>query len=56
MRYPCQKLVTDYLQLAEVLPDNVDYNTLTLSNRPTGGDVKHLKDIANFEVARIGMQ
>jgi nuclear protein localization family protein 4 len=53
---PFQKLVTDYLQLAEVLPDNVDYNTLTLSNRPTGGDVKLLKDIVNFEVSRIGMQ
>jgi nuclear protein localization family protein 4 len=47
---------TDHVQLAEVLPDNVDYNTLTLSNRPTGGDMKLLRDIANFEVSRIGMQ
>jgi nuclear protein localization family protein 4 len=47
---------TDRLQLSEVLPDNVDYNTLTLSNRPTGGEVKLLRDIASFEVSRIGMQ
>jgi nuclear protein localization family protein 4 len=44
------------LQLSEVLPDTVDYNTLTLSNRPAGGETKLLKDIANFEVSRIGMQ
>jgi nuclear protein localization family protein 4 len=47
---------TDCLQLAEVLPDNVDYNTLTLSPRPAGGDLKFLKDIANYEVSRIGMK
>jgi nuclear protein localization family protein 4 len=49
-------LTIDRVQLAEVLPDNVNYNTLTLSNRPTGGEVKLLMDIADFEVARIGMQ
>jgi nuclear protein localization family protein 4 len=55
-RIPGLKMSTDRLQLSEVLPDNVDYTTLTLSNRPTGGEVKLLKDIASFEVSRIGMQ
>ncbi|KAF4627105.1 hypothetical protein G7Y89_g11050 [Cudoniella acicularis] len=42
-------------KLSEVLPDNVDFNTLTLSNAPAGGDVKLLKDIARHKVSQIGL-
>ncbi|KAH8648917.1 nuclear protein localization protein 4 [Tricladium varicosporioides] len=42
-------------KLSEVLPDNVDYNTLTLSNAPAGGDVKLLKDITKYKVSQIGL-
>lgn len=43
-------------KLSEVLPDNVDYNTLTLSNAPAGGDVKLLKDIVKYKVSQIGLR
>lgn len=47
-------------QLAEklhaVLPDKVDFNTLTLSNAPAGGDRKLIKDILSFKVAQIGVK
>ncbi|CAG8982660.1 hypothetical protein HYALB_00006058 [Hymenoscyphus albidus] len=43
-------------KLSEHLPKNVDYNTLTLSNKPfAGGDTKLLKEIAGFKVSQIGM-
>ncbi|KAI9745231.1 MAG: nuclear protein localization protein 4 [Claussenomyces sp. TS43310] len=43
-------------KLQEVLPPNVDLNTLTLSNQPHGGDRKKLKDIGSFKVSQIGLR
>jgi nuclear protein localization family protein 4 len=48
---PC----ADSLQLSEVLPATVDFNTLTLSNAPAGGDIKLLKEIARHRVSQIGL-
>ncbi|KAG9238538.1 nuclear protein localization protein 4 [Amylocarpus encephaloides] len=42
-------------KLAEVLPKNVDFNTLTLSNQPKDGDIKLLKEIGNFRLSQIGL-
>ncbi|RDL36665.1 Ubiquitin-like protein [Venustampulla echinocandica] len=43
-------------KLSEVLPKTVDFDTLTLSNAPAGGDVKHLKDIGRHPVSAIGLK
>lgn len=43
-------------KLQEVLPDNVDYNTLTLSNAPKDGDSKRLMDILSHKVSKIGVR
>ncbi|KAL2065092.1 hypothetical protein VTL71DRAFT_4232 [Oculimacula yallundae] len=42
-------------KLVEVLPNTVDFNTLTLSNQPSGGDSKLLKDITRHKVSQIGL-
>ncbi|TVY25013.1 Nuclear protein localization protein [Lachnellula hyalina] len=42
-------------KLQQVLPENVDYNTLTLSNAPAGGDSKRLVDILPHKVSKIGV-
>jgi len=42
-------------KLSEVLPATVDFNTLTLSNAPAGGDIKLLKEIARHRVSQIGL-
>ena len=44
------------MELSEVLPDTVDFNTLTLSNAPVGGDMKLIKDILPFKIAQIGVK
>jgi nuclear protein localization family protein 4 len=41
--------------LSKVLPSTVDWNTLTLSNAPVGGDIKLLKSIARHKVSAIGL-
>ncbi|CAI4216495.1 unnamed protein product [Parascedosporium putredinis] len=38
------------------LPDAIDPRTLTLSNSPSGGDVKFLKDIASFKIGQVGLK
>jgi nuclear protein localization family protein 4 len=38
------------------LPANVDSDTLTLSNKPAKGEIKLLKDIARFQIERIGLR
>ncbi|RQM06944.1 hypothetical protein DH86_00000077, partial [Scytalidium sp. 3C] len=43
-------------KLKPALPSDVDFNTLTLSNHPAGGDIKLLKDIAKFQVSQIGLR
>ncbi|RDW67710.1 nuclear protein localization protein 4-like protein [Coleophoma cylindrospora] len=43
-------------KLSKVLPKDVDFNTLTVCDRPTGGDVKLLKDIVRFKVTEVGMK
>jgi len=43
-------------KLQQVLPENVDYNTLTLSNAPAGGDSKRLVDILPHKVSKIGVR
>lgn len=42
-------------KLSEVLPATVDFNTLTLSNQPAGGEIKLLKEIARHRVSAIGL-
>ncbi|RFU32035.1 hypothetical protein B7463_g4314, partial [Scytalidium lignicola] len=42
-------------KLKLVLPSDIDFNTLTLSNHPAGGDIKMLKDIAKYGVSQIGL-
>jgi nuclear protein localization family protein 4 len=49
-------LTTDFLQLAEQLSDKVDFNTLTLSNAPAGGDSKLLKEILPYKVSQIRLK
>jgi len=49
-------LLTLSCQILPQLPDTVDPRTLTLSNAPTGGDVKYLKDIANFKIGQVGLK
>ena len=51
-----RKSITDSSQLSEHLPKEVDFNTLTLSNAPKGGDMKHIKDILKFRVVQIGVK
>jgi nuclear protein localization family protein 4 len=41
--------------LSNVLPSTVDFNTLTLSNAPVGGDIKLLKSIGKHRVSAIGL-
>lgn len=41
--------------LSQKLPPTVDFNTLTISNKPAGGESKVLKDIAKFQIAKIGL-
>ncbi|KUJ24045.1 nuclear protein localization protein 4 [Mollisia scopiformis] len=43
-------------KLSEVLPSTVDFNTLTLSPKPTGGEIKLLKEIARHKVSKIGLK
>jgi nuclear protein localization protein 4 homolog len=52
-----QQKVHTYIkhQLSEVLPKTVDFNTLTLSNAPAGGDARLLKEIVNYEISQIGL-
>lgn len=47
---------TDFVQLLPTLPDTVDPDTITLANSPSGGDSKHLRDIASFKLAQIGLK
>jgi nuclear protein localization family protein 4 len=54
--YRCNMIHANSLQLLNVLPETVDFNTLTLSNAPAGGEVKLLKEIASFPVAKIGLK
>ncbi|KAE9381718.1 NPL4 family protein [Stipitochalara longipes BDJ] len=42
-------------KLSKVLPATVDFNTLTLSNQPAGGEIKLLKEIARHKVSAIGL-
>lgn len=49
-------LNANIVQLSEVLPDNVDFNTVMLSNRQAaGGETKLLKEIRRFKVEAIGV-
>ncbi|PQE20913.1 Nuclear localization 4 protein [Rutstroemia sp. NJR-2017a BBW] len=43
-------------KLVKVLPDNIDINTLTVSNAPTGGDVKLLREIVKAKISQIGLK
>lgn len=52
----CKMTHINCLQLLNVLPETVDFNTLTLSNAPAGGEVKLLREIASFPVAKIGLK
>jgi nuclear protein localization family protein 4 len=51
-----QRIEADALQLRDALSDKVDFNTLTLSNAPAGGDRKLIKDILPFKVTQIGVK
>ncbi|KAI1003575.1 Nuclear protein localization protein 4 [Podosphaera aphanis] len=42
-------------KLSKELPDNVDFNTLTFSNRPAGGDNKLLREISKYRISQIGL-
>ncbi|KAH7368964.1 nuclear protein localization protein 4 [Plectosphaerella cucumerina] len=43
-------------ELLPKLPEGVDPSSITLSNAPTGGDAKYIKDIASFKVGQIGLK
>jgi nuclear protein localization family protein 4 len=47
---------TDNTQLSKVLPETVDFNTLILSNAPTGGQEKLIKEILSFEIGKLGVK
>ncbi|KAI6249580.1 Nuclear protein localization protein 4 [Erysiphe necator] len=42
-------------KLSKVLPEDVDYETLILSNKPAGGDNKLLKEISKYKISQIGL-
>ncbi|KAL2134749.1 hypothetical protein VTI74DRAFT_10905 [Chaetomium olivicolor] len=42
-------------QLIPKLPPTVDPKTITLSNNPTGGDVKRLEEITRFKIGQVGL-
>ncbi|CAD6503964.1 BgTH12-05706 [Blumeria graminis f. sp. triticale] len=42
-------------KLSKVLPDSVDFKTLRISNKPTGGDTKLLSDLSKFRISQIGL-
>ncbi|RKF65296.1 Nuclear protein localization protein 4 [Golovinomyces cichoracearum] len=44
------------LKLKKVLPDHVDYQSLTVSKKPAGGEVKYMKEISKFKVSEIGFE
>ncbi|TGO62939.1 hypothetical protein BCON_0016g00320 [Botryotinia convoluta] len=43
-------------KLVKLLPENIDPKTLTLSNAPSGGEVKSLIEIARAKVSQIGLK
>jgi len=43
------------MKLLENLPPTVDPRTLTLSNKPAGGDIRLIHEIANFKIGKIGL-
>ncbi|KAF7892808.1 uncharacterized protein EAF02_000346 [Botrytis sinoallii] len=43
-------------KLVKLLPENIDPKTLTLSNAPSGGEVKSLVEIARAKVSQIGLK
>lgn len=55
----CSFSLTDQAQLSEHLPKGLDYNTLTIANKPgrgEGTETKLLKEIVQFKVARLGLK
>ncbi|KAF2675211.1 nuclear protein localization protein 4 [Microthyrium microscopicum] len=42
--------------LAEKLPDNVDTSTLTLSNKPHGGEARKIADLRGVSFSRVGLR
>ncbi|RMZ66699.1 nuclear localization 4 [Pyrenophora seminiperda CCB06] len=47
---------TDILpQIAEKLPKNVDLQTITVSNRPQGGDARRLADLKSVSFKQVGL-
>ncbi|KAK4158127.1 NPL4 family-domain-containing protein [Chaetomidium leptoderma] len=42
-------------QLVPQLPPTVDPQTITLSNQPSGGDAKKIREIAKVKVAQVGL-
>jgi len=47
---------TDILpQIAEKLPKNVDIQSISVSNRPQGGDARKLADLKGVSFKQVGL-
>ncbi len=42
-------------QIAEKLPKNVDIQSISVSNRPQGGDARKLVDLAGVSFTQVGL-
>lgn len=42
-------------QIAEKLPKNVDLQSITVSNRPQGGDARKLADLKGVSFKQVGL-
>lgn len=43
-------------QLAEKLPANVDLSSITVSNKPHGGDARALNSLKGITFAKVGLK
>lgn len=42
-------------QIAEKLPKNVDLQTITVSNRPHGGDARNISELQGVSFEQVGL-
>ena len=43
-------------QIVEKLPSNVDSQSITLSNRPQGGDARKLSSLKGITLSQVGLK
>lgn len=53
---PNDEFITLPARLAEHLPKDADLSTITISNRPHGGDARHPAELKGVTYSRIGLK